>query len=78
MTAMPVSLMWSWLPGSLPRVVLTARLPQKTRHNHRHDRHLPMLVATGFLHPHRRLSCRTLTETPGALVVVIAFPIQAP
>ncbi len=78
MTLVPDPAMWSWLPGSLPRVVLIARLSRKTRPTIQHDWHIPMPVVTRFLHELGRLSCKTLTETPSALLVVIALPIQAP
>jgi hypothetical protein len=78
MTPVPDSVMWSWLPGSLPRVVLIVRLSQKTRPDDRHDRHLPLPAATRFLHQLQLPRCGTFTETSGIPLVLSASPIQAP
>jgi hypothetical protein len=78
MTPLPVPSIWSWLPGSLPMVVLSVRLSQKTRPNVRHDRHLRTPVARQFRHQLPWLNCRTRTEMSGTHLVVIALPIQAP
>jgi hypothetical protein len=78
MTLVPGSAMWSWLPRSLPRVVLIARLSQKTRPNVRHDRHLRTPVASLFRPQLPRLNCPTRAEMSRTHPVVIALPIQAP
>jgi hypothetical protein len=78
MTNVPASPLWSWIPASLPRIALSARLSRKSRPTDRYDRHLPLPVTTPLLNQLPRPTCRTRTDTHRTPRLPDTFPIQAP